>query len=101
MTSSTSGSRSSGSSGPSPNERSATRADERVARGVVEQRGLAVDQRADAPREVRGAVGAGLGEQPRPQRGGDLVEGGGGLHEASRAAVARFSPRSAICPSGV
>ena len=71
MTSSTAGSRSSGSSGPRPNDALGDPAGELGARGRVEHRRLAVDERADAVGQL--AV-AGLAQQALAQLGGELVE---------------------------
>ena len=99
ITSSTDGSPSSGSSGPSPNERSAMRAASAGARVVVEQAGLAVDERADALVQVAvAAVAAGLGEQPVAQRAGEARRGrrrrrGRKRSIPQRARRAKFAPR--------
>ena len=90
--SSTSGSASSGSSGPSPNDRSAIRSASASRAMLVEHPRLAVDERADArPRVV---IPAGLGrlrEHALAQRPGEPVQGGlvgGGVHHG------RATPRA-------
>ena len=65
---------SSGSSGPSPNERSAIARRQPRAGVVVEQARLAVDELADALVQVAAGVLGGLAQQPVAQRDRQLVE---------------------------
>ena len=89
MISSTAGSASSGSSGPSPNARSRDPRDQLVAPLGAQHAGLAIDERADPPGKVVVSVRTCAREQPLAQVGGEGVEG---VHAPDRRAIAVLAP---------
>ena len=92
ITSSTAGSRSSGSSGPSPNDRSATRATSASRAPASSSAASRSTSARIRPSTSPGAVGRRLGQQPLAQRGGQRVEVGDGLHVTSSPGAASLSP---------